>query len=62
MACAGYVEYDGNADTFNLPEEHAVFFVDPASECYLGGLFTGLPGLMSMAPQLGRAFADRRQH
>ena len=25
MVCAGYVEYDGDADTFMLPEEHAVF-------------------------------------
>ena len=58
MACAGYVDYDGKADTFNLPEEHAVFFTDPASEYYLGGLFSGLPGLMAMAPQLGRAFAS----
>jgi len=58
MACAGYVEYDGTADSFMLPEEHAVFFTDPASEYYLGGLFTGLPGLMAMAPQLGRAFAS----
>ncbi len=58
MACAGYVEYDGAADTFSLPDEHAVFFTDPASEYYLGGLFTGLPGLIAMAPQLGRAFAS----
>ena len=57
MACAGYVVYDAQADTFHLPDEHAVFFADPATEFYLGGLFTGLPGLMAMAPQLSRAFA-----
>ena len=58
MACAGYVEYDGSTDCFTLPEEHAVFFANPASEYYLGGLFTGLPGLIGVAAQLGRAFAS----
>lgn len=57
MACAGYVSYDAAEDTFNLPDEHAVFFTDPASEYYLGGLFTGLPGLMAMVPRLTQAFA-----
>ncbi|MBL8385819.1 MAG: methyltransferase domain-containing protein [Burkholderiales bacterium] len=56
MACAGYVEHDAAADTFTLPDEHAAFLTDPASETYLGGLFTGLPGLMAMAPRLGEAF------
>lgn len=57
MACSGYVDYDAATNTFSLPEEHATFFTDPTSEYYLGGLFSGLPALMSMAPQLSRAFA-----
>ncbi len=56
MVCAGYVEYDAGAERFTLPDEHAAFLTDPASEYYLGGLFAGLPGLMAMAPRLAAAF------
>ena len=56
MVCAGYVEYDPAADRFALPEEHAVFFTDPSSEFYLGGLFAGLPALMAMVPRVSAAF------
>ncbi len=56
MAGAGYVDYDGAADRFVLPDEHAQFLTDPSSEYYLGGLFAGLPGLMSVAPRLADAF------
>ena len=58
MACAGYLDYDAAADTFTLPDEHALFFTDSSSEYYLGGLFAGLPGLMSMAPRLATAFTS----
>lgn len=57
MACAGYVELDAQADTFTLPDEHAAFLCDPSAETYLGGLFTGLPGLLGSAPRLAAAFA-----
>jgi len=56
MAGAGYVEHDASADTFMLPEEHALFLTDPSSEYYLGGLFQGLPGLLAMTPRLVSAF------
>jgi 2-polyprenyl-3-methyl-5-hydroxy-6-metoxy-1,4-benzoquinol methylase len=56
MAGAGYVEHDAAADTFVLPEEHALFLTDEASEYYLGGLFQGLPGLLAMTPRLVDAF------
>ena len=56
MVCAGYVDYDPGADAFTLPDEHAMFLCDPASEYYLGGLFAGLPDLMAMAPRLAAAF------
>jgi len=56
MVCAGYVEYDADSERFTLPDEHAAFLTDPASEYYLGGLFSGLPGLMAMAPRLAAAF------
>ena len=56
MASAGYVEYDPAGERFTLPEEHALFFAQPQSEYFLGGLFDGLPGLMAMAPRLAAAF------
>jgi 2-polyprenyl-3-methyl-5-hydroxy-6-metoxy-1,4-benzoquinol methylase len=56
MFCAGYLEHDADADTWRLPDEHAVFFADPASEYYLGGLFKGAPGLAAMAPKVAEAF------
>jgi 2-polyprenyl-3-methyl-5-hydroxy-6-metoxy-1,4-benzoquinol methylase len=56
MAGAGYVEYDPAADTFALPDEHALFLTDASSEYYLGGLFQGLPGLLAMTPKLIAAF------
>ncbi len=56
MFCAGYVEHDGDANTWTLPDEHAVFFANAASEYYLGGLFKGAPTLAAMAPQVAEAF------
>ena len=56
MTGAGYVEYDAAADTFLLPDEHALFLTDEESEYYLGGLFQGLPGLLAMTPRLVDAF------
>jgi 2-polyprenyl-3-methyl-5-hydroxy-6-metoxy-1,4-benzoquinol methylase len=56
MAGAGYIEYEPQSDRYTLPDEHAQFLTDPASEYYLGGLFGSLPGLLSMAPKLAEAF------
>lgn len=56
MSGAGYVDYDPGADTFLLPEEHALFLVDPSSEYYLGGLFEALPGLLAMTTKLAESF------
>jgi SAM-dependent methyltransferase len=54
MAGAGYVEHE--AGRFRLPDEHAQFLVDPASEYCLTGLFAGLPSMAAMVPQLTEAF------
>ena len=56
MASAGYLVYEPDGERFTLPDEHALFFTDPASEYYLGGLFDGLPALMAMAPRLAASF------
>lgn len=56
MFCAGYLEHDAVADSWTLPDEHAVFFANAASEYYLGGLFKGAPALAAMAPKVAEAF------
>ena len=56
MVCAGYLEYEPKAQTYLLPDEHAMYFSDPATEYYLGGLFKGLPRLMWAVPRVARAF------
>lgn len=58
MVCAGYVDHDPQTGRFTLPEEHAMYFADAAAETYLGGMFTGLPGMMAMAPKLADAFVQ----
>lgn len=56
MTGAGYVEHDAAHDTYTLPDEHALFLTNPATEYYLGGLFHGLPGLMSSLPRVAQAY------
>ncbi|MFO1266634.1 MAG: class I SAM-dependent methyltransferase [Rubrivivax sp.] len=60
MFCADYIEHDADADTWTLPDEHAVFFAEEKSEYYLGGLFKGGPALMAMAPKVAEAFETGR--
>jgi SAM-dependent methyltransferase len=56
LASAGYVEHDPTNGLFSLPDEHAIFLVDPSSEYYLGGLVDAQLGLMLMAPRVAEAF------
>lgn len=60
MAGAGYVEYDPSTARFTLPDEHALFLANPASEYYLAGLFAGLPTMAAVIPQLTDAFRTGR--
>lgn len=57
LAGSGYVEHDAATDRFRLPDEHAMFLVDPTSEYYLGGLVEGQVGLSAVAPRVAEAFA-----
>jgi 2-polyprenyl-3-methyl-5-hydroxy-6-metoxy-1,4-benzoquinol methylase len=56
MVGAGYVEHDAANERFSLPDEHAMFLVDPASEYYLGGLVGGEIRMISMAPRIAAAY------
>jgi 2-polyprenyl-3-methyl-5-hydroxy-6-metoxy-1,4-benzoquinol methylase len=56
MVCNGYIEFDADASTYTLPEEHAMFLAASPTEYYLGGLFRGTPPMMAAAPQVAAAF------
>ena len=56
MVAAGYLDYDADAATFELPPEHAYFFASAGTDHYVGGLFEGLPGLLQSAPGVAAAF------
>lgn len=56
MAAAGYVEYDSNAGTFHLPEEHAAVLADPESTKYLGGLLQMVPAVVRQAGRVADSF------
>lgn len=56
MAGAGYVDYDPATGAFELPDEHAQFLTDRTSECWLAGLFGGLPSMAGAIAQLEPAF------
>lgn len=58
MVVNGYVELDERGDRYRLPPEHALFLTDEQSEFHLGGLFTGLPGLLATVPKLVTAFRE----
>ncbi|MEZ5659522.1 MAG: class I SAM-dependent methyltransferase [Burkholderiaceae bacterium] len=56
MVSADYVEYEPQAETYLLPEEHALFFANQNTEYYLGGLFGGLPLVSAAVPRVIEAF------
>lgn len=56
MVCNGYVEFDADALTYMLPDEHATFLATSATEYYLGGLFKGVPDMMAAVPKVATAF------
>jgi 2-polyprenyl-3-methyl-5-hydroxy-6-metoxy-1,4-benzoquinol methylase len=56
LAAAGHLEHDAATGRFTLPDEHALFLVDPTSEYYLGGLVEGQLALSSMAQRVAEAY------
>jgi len=57
MACAGYLEHDAAADTYQLPEELAFLLASDGTDHYMGGLFCMAPVLLRVAPKVAEAFA-----
>jgi len=58
MTCAGYLDYDPDAQTFRLPDEHAFLLASEGTDHFMGGLFYMAPVLLRVAPQVGRAFKE----
>lgn len=58
MAAAGWLEHDPSTATFRLPEEHAFLLASEGSDHYMGGLFLAGPSLLSLAPEVARAFRE----
>jgi ubiquinone/menaquinone biosynthesis C-methylase UbiE len=58
MASAGWIDHDSATDTFTLPDEHAYLTASEGSDHFVGGLFLAAPPLLSLAPEVARAFRD----
>jgi ubiquinone/menaquinone biosynthesis C-methylase UbiE len=56
MACAGYVEFDRQENTFFLPAEHAACLANPDHPAYLGSSFGMVPTFLGNAPKVAEAF------
>jgi 2-polyprenyl-3-methyl-5-hydroxy-6-metoxy-1,4-benzoquinol methylase len=56
MACAGYLDYRPEDQTFALPEEHAYLLASEGSDHFMGGLFLFTPVLIGAAPKVAEAF------
>jgi len=56
MACAGYLEYDPDGETFTLPDEHAYLLASDGTDHFAGGLIYMVPVLLGVAPKVAEAF------
>ena len=58
MVCAGYLEYEPGAQTYELPEEHAFMLASEGTDHFVGGLFHMAPVLLGVATKVARAFEE----
>ncbi|MGH9906269.1 MAG: class I SAM-dependent methyltransferase [Pyrinomonadaceae bacterium] len=56
MVCAGYLEYDPEARTYRLPDEHAFLLASEGTDHFTGGLFYMAAVLLGVAPRVAAAF------
>ena len=56
MACTGYLNYDPDAETYELPGEHAYLLASDGTDHFVGGMFAWVPFLMRVAPRVAEAF------
>ena len=58
MASAGYLNYDPEGMTFELPDEHAFLIASEGTDHFAGGLYGMATSLLSVAPQVALAFKE----
>jgi len=58
MTCAKYLEYDPVGETYRLPDEHAFLLASDDTDHFMGGLFSIVPVLLRVAPDVATAFAQ----
>ena len=56
MTTAGYLDYDPAAQTYAFPDEHAFMLASEGTDHFMGGLFSMVPVLMRIAPDVATAF------
>lgn len=56
MVCAGYLDHDPEADSYQFPEEHAFLLASEGTDHFMGGLFCIAPVLLRVAPRVAEAF------
>ena len=58
QAAGGYIEYDGNTDSFSMTPEQAFALTDPDGALYLPGAFELALGAIAAVPRMEEAFAS----
>jgi len=58
MVAAGYLDHDPEAESFELPDEHAFLVASEGTDHFMGGLFHMAPVLMQVAPRVATAFTE----
>ncbi len=56
MVCAGYLDYDPEQATYELPDELAFLLASDDTDHFAGGMFSMAPALLKVAPQVAEAF------
>ncbi len=56
MVCTGYLDYDAEAQTYELPDEHAYLLASEGTDHFMGGLLYSVPMMTGVAPKVAEAF------
>lgn len=56
MACAGYLDYSPERNTFELSEEMAYFVASDGTDHFVGGMWEMVPSLLRVAPKVAESF------
>ncbi len=58
MTCAKYLEYDPVGETYRVPDEQAFLLASDDTDHFMGGLFSMVPPLLRVAPDVATAFTQ----